>query len=111
MVLDTFSSSILDAFDFDYDHLYIFSYRNRFGMLERIHHPYTDEPPYASEVLIGELSLKPGAAMRYLYDFGDNWEFDVKLERIDPVDEKIKGPVMLESHGEAPDQYPEWDEY
>jgi len=111
MVLDTFSSSILDAFDFDYDHLYMFSYRNRFGMLEHINHPYADEPPYASEVLIGELSLKPGTAMRYLYDFGDNWEFAVKLECIDPADETIKGPVMLESHGEAPEQYPEWDEY
>lgn len=52
--------------------------------------------------------------MTYLYDFGDQWEFDVKLERIDPVNRKIKKPVILETHGEAPDQYPmsdeEWDE-
>ncbi len=80
-------------------------------MLERIHHPYNDEPPYASEVLIGELSLRPGNAMIYLYDFGDNWQFDVKLERIEPVNEKIKDPVLLESHGKAPEQYAAWDEY
>jgi hypothetical protein len=49
--------------------------------------------------------------MRYLYDFGDNWQFDVKLERIDSVDEKIKNPVLLASHGESPDQYAAWDEY
>jgi hypothetical protein len=109
--LDTLSVNILNAFDFDHDHLYMFSHKNRFGVLERIHHPYMDEPPYASEVIIGELSLRPGNAMRYLYDFGDNWQFDVKLERIEPVDEKIKGPVLLESHGESPEQYAAWDEY
>ena len=49
--------------------------------------------------------------MRYLYDFGDNWRFDVKLERIEPVDEKIKGSVLLESHGESPEQYAAWNEY
>ena len=109
--LDTLSNSILNAFDFDHDHLYRFSHKNRFGMLEQIHHPYMDEPLYASEVLIGELSLRPGSAMKYLYDFGDNWQFDVKLERIEPVDEKINDPVLLASHGKAPEQYFGWDEY
>ncbi len=111
MDFDSFSSCILDAFDFDDDHLYMFSYRNRFGMLENLNHPYMEEPPDASKVLIGELSLKPGAAMNFLFDFGDNWKFDVKLERIDPADKKIKGPVVLESHGEAPDQYSDWDDF
>jgi hypothetical protein len=109
--LDTLSVSILNAFDFDHDHLYMFSHKNRFGVLERIHHPYSEEPPYANEVIIGEFSLRPGNAMRYLYDFGDNWRFDVKLERIEPDDEKIKGPILLESHGESPEQYAAWDEY
>jgi hypothetical protein len=109
--LDTLSISILSAFDFDHDHLYMFSHKNRFGMLERIYHPYKDEPPYANEVIIGELSLNTGNTMRYLYDFGDNWQFDVKLERIEPVDDKIKDPVLLESHGKSPEQYASWDEY
>ena len=111
MDFDTFSSSILDAFDFDDDHMYMFSYRNRFGVIENLHHPYMEDSPYASEILIGELSLKPGKVIDYLFDFGDNWDFDVKLERIDPADKKIKGPVLLESHGEAPEQYPDWDEF
>ena len=89
----------------------MFSYRNRFGILEHIRHPYMDDPPYASEVLVGELTLRPGNVMRYLYDFGDNWRFDVKLERIEPADAKITSPVLLESRGEAPKQYGAWDEY
>ncbi len=109
--LDSLSSTILDAFDFDYDHLYYFAYKNRFGVTMRINHPYMeDEPPLTTEVRIGDLPLKPGASMVYLYDFGDNWEFDVKLERIDPPDRKVKKPAILETHGESPEQYPNWDD-
>ena len=111
-ILSTQHQQILLEQVFDDDPLYMFSsYRNRFAMLERFIHPYMDEPPYASEAIIGELSLKLGAAMTYLYDFGDNWQFDVVLERIDPADKKIKGPVLLAFHGEAPDQYPDGDDY
>ena len=51
--------------------------------------------------------------MTYLYDFGDQWEFDVKLEGIEKVDPKMSKPKIVESHGKAPQQYPgseEWDE-
>ena len=104
------SSSILDAFDFDHDHLYEFTYKNRTVILNRINYPYTDEPPFTDEVLIGDLALKPGTVITYLFDFGDNWKFDVKLERIDPVDHEMKKPVILPSHGSAPEQYSTWDE-
>ncbi|MCK4487201.1 MAG: plasmid pRiA4b ORF-3 family protein [Desulfobacterales bacterium] len=110
MDFDILSSTILNAFDFDHDHLYEFSYKNRMGILNRINHPYTDEPPFTDEVLIGDLALKPGTVITYLFDFGDMWEFDVKLERIDPLDHKMKKPVILETRGEAPEQYPTWDE-
>ncbi|MDH3601192.1 MAG: plasmid pRiA4b ORF-3 family protein [Candidatus Tectomicrobia bacterium] len=42
--------------------------------------------------------------MTYLYDFGDHWEFDVQLERIDPVDPRMRKPRILETHGRAPKQ-------
>jgi hypothetical protein len=43
--------------------------------------------------------------MIYLYDFGDNWEFGVTLERIDPPDPKIRKPTVVEKQGKAPKQY------
>ncbi len=46
----------------------------------------------------------------WFFDFGDNWEFNVLLERIDPVDLNLKKPKVLEKKGEAPEQYPMWDE-
>jgi hypothetical protein len=108
--LDSLASAILNAVKFDHDHLYMFSYQNRFGTLERVYHPEMEEGPWATEVLIGDLPLGIGQMMTYLFDFGDNWEFDVTLERIDPPDRKKKKPLILEEHGRPPEQYPSWDE-
>jgi len=107
--LDTLAGMILDAYDFDYDHLYEFTYRNRLGMEAHVQHPYMDEGPWAPEVRIGELPLAVGQSMTYLYDFGDEWTFEVKLEEIDPAAEEA-GPAVVDEAGEAPEQYPDWDE-
>ncbi len=108
--LDDLSDAILRAYDFDDDHLYQFSYRDRFGVTVQIKHPYLAEPPSTDEVAVGEIPLRPGASMEYLFDFGDEWRFDVKLERIDPADGRIKKPKLLEEHGEVPPQYPNMEE-
>ena len=34
---------------------------------------------------------------------------DLELERIDPIDDKIEKPLIIETHGESPQQYPVWD--
>ena len=108
--LESLSDSILGAFEFDHDHLYAFYYKNRFGASASVHHPYMDEPPFTTDVQVGDLPLQPGATMTYLYDFGDHWEFDVHLERLDPVDRRMRKPRILETHGEAPEQYPDWED-
>ncbi|MBU0703891.1 MAG: plasmid pRiA4b ORF-3 family protein [Chloroflexi bacterium] len=106
--LDELASAILDAVEFDHDHLHMFEYQNRFGVTERINHPYMDEGPWTSKVLIGETPLKVGQAMTFVFDFGDWWKFEVALERVDPG-MALKKPVVLEACGESPDQYPVWD--
>jgi hypothetical protein len=106
--LDHLSDSILRAYQFDHDHLYRFSYKNRFRATTRINHPYMDEPPFTPEVRVGDLPLHPGTTLTYLYDFGDHWEFDVTLERIDPVDPKMRRAQIVETHGKAPKQYHAW---
>jgi hypothetical protein len=109
--LDGLAHGIIDAFAFTSDHLYRFSYRNRFGVLVHINHPLLEQAsPLTSEVRIGDLPLRPGEAMTYLYDFGDRWTFDVQLERIDPVDPSPGQAKMVAAHGEAPVQYPWVDE-
>ncbi|MBD2354618.1 plasmid pRiA4b ORF-3 family protein [Tolypothrix sp. FACHB-123] len=106
--LSWLAGTILDAFDFDDDHLYEFIYKDRFGRTCTIGHPYMESPPFADQVRIGDLPLEPGTSMIYHYDFGDNWKFNVQLEAIEPADSKIKKAKILEIHGDAPQQY--WSE-
>jgi hypothetical protein len=106
--LGSLSSIILDTVKFNYDHLYQFEYENPFGAFERVNHPYMDEGPWADDVLIGNLPLRIGQKMTYLYDFGDNWEFEVTLEKI-ALDRKIEKQILLEQHGKPPKQYRDWD--
>ena len=115
MTLEALSEAILDAFDFDNDHLHLFRYRNRFGIFEEIKHPYTEESPSTAEVKVGELPLRPGSVLEYLFDFGDNWLFEVRLEKLEPVNPKIRKVTVIDGRGQAPPQYPnfddeEWDE-
>jgi Plasmid pRiA4b ORF-3-like protein len=103
--LDDLVGCVLKAMKFDDDHLYEFTYADRLGLRARIVHPAIDEGPWTNQVRVGALPLEPGQTMDLHYDFGDDWHFTVKLERIDPPDAKLKKPRILESHGKAPKQY------
>jgi hypothetical protein len=107
--LDDLVGWILRSVDFDSDHLYEFTYRDRLGAESSAVHPAMDEGPWADQIPIGTLPLEPGQTMRLVYDFGDNWHFTVKLERVEPPGAKVKGPRILESHGKAPSQYQDWE--
>jgi hypothetical protein len=110
LTLDDLSYAILDSVDFDSDHLYQFTFRNQLGRKVEVGHPYMEDVLSSAEVCVGDLPLQVGEAMDYLFDFGDNWEFDVLLEKIEPAEAKLKKPQLLESHGKAPEQYPHWDD-
>ena len=105
--LDSLAWAILSAFDFDCDHLYQFIYQDRYGTTVHAVCPECQDRPVTAEVRIGDLPLEIGDAMIYNFDFGDDWRFEVKLERIDPPDRGLQHAALLKSHGEAPDQYPE----
>lgn len=103
--LDTLASAILDAIGFENDHLYEFSYENRFGALDKVHHPYMEEGPWTSEILVGEVPLEIEQAMTFLFDFGDKWEFEVVLEQVDR-EMIVDKPALFEINGKPPEQYP-----
>lgn len=107
--LDSLASAILDTVEFSEEHLYRFSYVNRFGAVERVYHPLTYEEPSTEKVLVGDVPLRLGQTMSFLFDFGDNWEFDVTLESADQ-EMIVKKTKLLETHGELAKQYPSWDD-
>jgi hypothetical protein len=109
-MLDELAGAILDAYEFGHDHLYQFSYRNRFGVQQIINHRYMDDGPWTSETRVGDVPLPVGQVMTYVFDFGDWWEFEVTLEQIGSPEKAPRKPVLLDGRGDAPEQYPSWDE-
>jgi hypothetical protein len=110
LTLADLSSLILQSVNFDSDHLDMFRYRNAIGRTVEISHPYADGSPSTDEVRVGDLPLAEGASMLYVFDFGDWWEFDVQLETVQASALQLDHATILESHGAAPPQYPDWED-
>lgn len=107
-MLEDLAQLILKSVDFDSDHLYQFSFKDPIGRTVQVDHPMNDwgDRPFSDEVKIGDLPLKPGMTLNYLFDFGDCWEFEILLEELQP--NLPKRSKILEKHGRAPEQYPNW---
>jgi len=107
--LEDLGDLIRASVDFDSDHLDRFSYKDPVGRTVDIDHPFLDGRgiAFTDEVAVGDLPLKPGMTMTYLFDFGDRWEFDVVLEEIQPDLPPHTDGEVLEQHGKAPEQYPD----
>jgi hypothetical protein len=111
--LDDLHLAIQNAIDWDADHLYSFFMNGKSGDQ---HYAFScpfdkESPPFADEAVIGALGLMPKHKFLYLFDYGDCHEFAVEVVGILARREKgVRYPRVLESHGEAPQQYPDWDE-
>lgn len=51
-----------------------------------------------------------GKTMRFLFDYGDNWEFIVSLKDSRKANPTEKLPCVIRSIGESPQQYSTYDE-
>ncbi|HOB97868.1 MAG TPA: plasmid pRiA4b ORF-3 family protein [Verrucomicrobiota bacterium] len=105
--LDGLAGAILKAFNLDDDHLHDFRYRDQRGKNRVYNHPYTDEGPYTPEIAVAETDLAVKGEMRFTFDYGDYWQFVVRLEAVEAGPCRLKQPAVLESAGTAPEQYPE----
>ena len=89
--------------------MYRFIYTNHFGAEQNINHPFLEEPESTNEVQVGAIPLALGGIMLFNYDFGDNWIFELLLERIEEPAGGQKAAI-IESVGKAPEQYPTYAE-
>ena len=110
------SEAILDAFAFDNDHLHVFFMDNHVWS-ENPDACYWSDPddemddnvnPPTDEVTLRELKLAEGQKFLYLFDFGDEWRFSCRVLKV--LEEQTKEPQVIRSVGEAPEQYPDFDE-
>jgi hypothetical protein len=104
--LDDLAWAILKAFSFDDDHLYDFQYRDRRGRNRAFGHPYGEERPFTTEITLAETELPIKDAMRFTFDYGDDWQFTVCLEAVEEGSSRLRKPKVVESAGKAPKQYP-----
>jgi hypothetical protein len=108
--LDELAGAILRAFNLDDDHLYDFRFRDQRGQSRVYNHPYTDEGPFTPEIAVGETGLALKGEMLFTFDYGDYWQFKVRLEQIEAEPCRLRGPEVVESAGKAPAQYPQIEE-
>jgi hypothetical protein len=98
-------NAIQVAFNFDDDHLYSFFMDAKRYSRNAYESPYCENGPYVNEVNIGELELYEGQRILYLFDYGDSWEFNIVLEKIDSSGPLPLNPKIVEKKGKAPKQY------
>lgn len=117
--LYNFAKAITQAFGFYFDHC--------FGFYDNFQKYHDSEIAYELFVDIGEQELspkikgvkktkvrqafkKPGDKRLFLFDYGDTWRFVVELKEIKNAEKWDLKPVILETIGDAPLQYPPCDE-
>jgi hypothetical protein len=102
--------AIQKAFNFDDDHMYSFYLDGKRYSNLSINSPYSNEPPYANDVQLGDERLKNKQKILYLFDYGDCWEFEIVLEKKYETTGELIKPEIIKSVGESPDQYHNYDD-
>lgn len=95
-------------FQRDDDHLYRFECEDGCTAV-RDEEDIDDDEVLSSECYVGH-HLSPRSGAYYLFDYGDEWEHDISVKKIIPLDPKEKYPKVLKITGKIPEQYPDYDE-
>lgn len=110
------ASAIVEMFGFDFDHAYGF-YSNSTGNIYRSPVRYElfadmgeSDAGSVKKTRIDRAFPDKGAKMTFVFDYGDEWRF--KIERIGEAAKqpKAKYPNIVKSVGEAPEQYPDYED-
>jgi Plasmid pRiA4b ORF-3-like protein len=64
-------------------------------------------PPDVRETTLESLELERGREFLYIFDYGDEWRFKVRVHAINPDAPEGDYPRIVQSVGEAPEQYPD----
>ena len=105
--LDDLCDEILLAYDFCNEHLYEFCMNNKLYSKEN-YRAYAEGNRPSTDIEIDKLGLKEKESFLFHYDFGDDWVFVVKVEKIMSIPEYVE-PQVLKSKGSI-EQYPSWDD-
>ena len=117
--LYNFAKVITQAFDFDFDHCFGFydslkdhkNCKKAFELFMDIGEGSTySVAKGVQKTKIAQSFKDIGEKMIFLFDYGDGWQFNVELLEIRNAEQGDLKPVILESIGKAPLQYPPCEE-
>ncbi len=125
--LHSLHNAIFDAFDRYDEHLYSFFFphltqksfnaRKIYKNSNRYSHPCDceDSESYNSSLngaktTLESLHLIEGQKFYYLFDFGDEWWHELKIEKINIKADEDEYPRIIERKGDSPEQYPDFDD-
>jgi len=112
--LYNFAKAITKAFGFYFDHCFGFydnieRYCNSKASFELFadigEEPLSPTTKSVKKTKIGQVFQAVGDRILFLFDYGDDWHFIVELKEIEPAMGKGRKAEVLESIGEAPEQY------
>ncbi len=112
--LESLHLAIQDAFLFDNDHLHSFYLKGGSRIIIGVN-PWSydsqeqEGETYSNEVYLEDCELYPGHQFYYVFDFGHEWRFRIVLLEIDETGPVSLHPEVIESKGEAPQQYPSYE--
>jgi hypothetical protein len=72
--------------------------------------PWSDAQRHTHQVTLDLLALRPNRKFLYLFDYGDNHQFDIRVRRVNPAAPAGQYPRLVASQGENLPQYPDDDE-
>lgn len=108
---------IIDTIGFDFDHAFGF-YDNRrdpfkssefYTLFADMEDVEDDGEPGVNRTFIEEV-FKKGKRMLFLFDYGDEWHFDLTCTNVEPAETKRKVRKILSESGQAPVQHPDYEE-
>jgi hypothetical protein len=111
--------SIQNTVNFDNDHLFEYfvgrSPGNRAFTIggERNWDTFNPVRTYRNVQISSVWPLPTGMKVYYLFDFGDNWLFQINKTRHKDklIQPGIVYPRVIEARGEDPEQYPDWEDW
>lgn len=113
------AEAIVGAFDFGFDHAFGFYSGLTPAKMMRAHPKYElfadmgDADPGVLSVKktrVAQAFPAVGHTMIFLFDYGDDWHFRVRLQEQGTKVAKARYPRVIGSHSEAPPQYPDADD-
>ena len=100
--LEQLHAYIQEIVNFDNDHMYEFCIGKN---------PRNRSEQISTDKKLNEIYPLTGYKLYYLFDFGDEWLFQIKKSRKRvPVDGSASYPRIINSNGVNPEQYPDYEE-